>query len=113
MTRSFSFLISALLTRYSYAVDQSADALATEELLARKNYDAVLMDLNLRDGGIDFLRHTLERHPALKKKLIILTAHAYDARQLADVGFAAPLRKPVEINEVIDAVGKSIRGGRE
>ena len=106
-------LICALLARYSYAVDPATDAAATEELLARENYDAVLFDLNLPNGGVDFLRQTVQRYPALEKKLIVLTARADDARQLTGLRFAALLRKPVEIYELIETVQRCICGERE
>ncbi len=105
-------LISALLARYSYAVDQATDAAATEALLAH-DYDAVLLDLNLPDGGIDFLRQALQRCPKLEKKLIVLTSCADDARLVTDLRFAALLRKPVEIYELIETVQRCIRGERE
>jgi DNA-binding response OmpR family regulator len=105
-------LISALLTRYSYTVDQATDAAAAEELLAH-DYDAVLLDLDLPNAGFDFLRQALQRCPALEKKLIVLTSRADDARLMKDLRFAALLRKPVEIYELIETVQRCIRGERE
>ncbi|MGZ7080830.1 MAG: hypothetical protein ACXVJT_15560, partial [Thermoanaerobaculia bacterium] len=60
-----------------------------------------------------FLKRTIEKCPSIGKKLIVLTARAEDARDLADVPHAALLRKPVEINELIDTVQKCVLGGRE
>ena len=90
-----------------------ADATEAEELLTGRPYDAVLLDLNLPNGGAGFLRRMIGKRPGLAKKLIILTSLADDARLLADVPRAALLRKPVEIYELIETVHKCVLGERE
>jgi DNA-binding response OmpR family regulator len=106
-------LISALLHRYSYAVDRASNAAEAEERLSNQTYHAVLLDLNLRDGGSDFLRRMIAKFPSLGKKLIVLTARIDDARYLSDLPVAAILRKPVEIYELLETVNQCLRGERE
>ena len=103
-------LITHVLTRQSYTVHRSATVAEMETLLADEIYDAILVAPRIANGDGDFLARVTERHPGLKRKLIILAGSGDDAAASKDLGVCAVMRKPVEIYELIDTVHRCIHG---
>ena len=67
-------LISHILTRNSYVVHTTFDALEADDMLSRDQYDAILLDLKMPNGGVDFIRRIERSNPALLEKIIVVTA---------------------------------------
>lgn len=97
-------LISHILTRHSYVVHTTFDALEANEMLGRDDYDAVLLDLKMPNGGVDFIRRIEKSNPALLEKIIVVTAAVDEAVKVADLPLHAIVRKPFEIAALLDTV---------
>lgn len=97
-------LISHILTRHSYVVHTTFDALEADEMLSRDDYDAVLLDLKMPNGGVDFIRRIEKTNPALLEKIIVVTAAVDEALKVADLPLHAIVRKPFEIAALLDTV---------
>lgn len=97
-------LISHILTRGSYVVHTTLDALEADDLLASNEYDAVLLDLKMPNGGVDLIRRIEKRNPALLKKIIVVTGAIHELHKLAGMPLYAIIRKPFEINALLETV---------
>lgn len=97
-------LISHILTRHSYVVHTTFDTLEGEEMLARDEYDAILLDLKMPNGGVDFIRRIERTNPALLEKIIVVTAAVDEAVKVAGLPLHAIVRKPFEIGALLDTV---------
>ena len=97
-------LISHILTRNSYVVHTTFDALEADDMLRRDEYDAILLDLKMPNGGVDFIRRIERTNPALLEKIIVVTAAFYEASKVADLPLHAIVRKPFEIAALLDTV---------
>ncbi len=97
-------LISHILTRQSYMVHTTFDALEAGDMLSRDDYDAILLDLKMPNGGVDFIRKIEEQNPALLEKIIIVTAALDEAMKIADLPVHAIVRKPFEVGALVETV---------
>lgn len=97
-------LISHILTRHSYVVHTTLDALEADEMLQRDDYDAILLDLKMPNGGVELIRKLEERNPALLKKIIVVTGAMRDIPQLDGIPLCAVVKKPFEIAELVATV---------
>jgi DNA-binding NtrC family response regulator len=103
-------LISHILTRQSYTVRTTADAFSAEQLLQDGPWDAVLLDLKMPQGGVALIRRLAERDPAILRKIIVVTGAIDEARKVADLPLHAILRKPFELNSLVDVVRSCVDG---
>lgn len=97
-------LISHILTRHSYVVSTTFDALEADDMLSRGDFDAILLDLKMPNGGVDFIRRIEKNNPALLEKIIVVTAAVDEAVKVADLPLHAIVRKPFEIGALLDTV---------
>jgi DNA-binding response OmpR family regulator len=97
-------LISHILTRNSYVVHTTFDALEADDMLSRDQYDAILLDLKMPNGGVDFIRRIERSNPALLEKIIVVTAAFDEVVKVADLPLHAIVRKPFEIAALLDTV---------
>lgn len=99
-------LITALCSRMNVQVEWAADGEIAMTMLRRRHYDALLLDLMLpKQNGFEVLRELRSFSPAMLSRTIILTA-ASDAtlRDFDGGGSLVLLRKPFDIDDLIDAV---------
>ena len=97
-------LISHILTRNSYVVHTTFDALEADEMLTRDRYDAILLALQMPNGGVDFIRRIERTNPALLEKIIVVTAAFDEVLKVADLPLHAIVRKPFEIAALLETV---------
>jgi DNA-binding response OmpR family regulator len=98
-------LISHILTRNSYVVHTSFDALEVDEMLARGDYyDAILLDLKMPNGGVDLIRRIEARNPEILKKIIVVTGAMEEAARIAHLPLHAIVRKPFEVSALLETV---------
>ena len=109
-------LITALLQR-EFAIETASDGHAAIEQLKTRNYDAILLDLRMPQlDGFGVLDHLREHSPDLIKCVIIVSAALgpREVERLQDYDVAAVIRKPFEVEVLLDAVksctGKSSGG---
>ncbi|HEX6095540.1 MAG TPA: response regulator [Thermoanaerobaculia bacterium] len=99
-------LIAALCRRIGVDIDLAGDGAHALELIRRRPYSALLLDLMLpKMNGFELLREIRSCRPALLCRTIILTAVS-DAtlRDFDGGGTLALLRKPFDIADLIDAL---------
>lgn len=97
-------LISHILTRQSYVVHTTADALEAFDLLQREPYDAILLDLKMPVSGVDLIRMIETRNPELLRKIIVVTGALHEAQKVADLPLHATVKKPFEVASLIETV---------
>jgi DNA-binding response OmpR family regulator len=94
-------LIAHILNRQGYLVDVAGSAVEVESHLAANIPDAALLDAKLPGGGADWMRRCI---PDGEQRLIILSSGSFDA----DVPAAAILRKPIELNLLVETVAACV-----
>lgn len=97
-------LISHILTRHSYVVHTTFDALEADEMLARDQYDAILLDLKMPNGGVELIQRIENCNPDLLKKIIVVTGAVDEAKKVAHLPLHAIIRKPFEVSALVETV---------
>ena len=99
-------LIAHLLTRNSYLVHTTIDALEAEKMLQREPYDAALIDL--ANGGAEMIRRISDQQPAMMPRVIALTVNPEEARRLEPLGVCAVVKKPFVIDQLLETVASCV-----
>jgi DNA-binding response OmpR family regulator len=97
-------LISHILTRGSYTVHTTLDGLEADDMLSRNDYDAILLDLKMPNGGVELIRRIEQRNPDLLKKVIVVTGAMDELHKIAGKPLYAVVRKPFEIGALLETV---------
>jgi DNA-binding response OmpR family regulator len=97
-------LISHILTRHSYVVHTTFDALEADGMLARDEYDAILLDLKMPNGGVELLRRIESHKPELLPKIIVVTGAIEESAKIAHLPVHAIVRKPFEVTALLETV---------
>jgi len=96
-----------------YASEQAGTVADAIDAVGRDLPDLVLLDCNLPDGsGIDVLRAV--RKASLRTPVVMITAHASvgGAVEAMKEGSYDYLSKPIEMEEVIQTVGRALEAGQ-
>ena len=104
-------LISHILTRQSYFVETSVDALEADLMLQRVTYDALIVDAKVPNGGLDLIRRIAERDASFLRKTVLLTSTISDAAPVAHLPLGAIVKKPFEISDLVEVVQRAVVGG--
>ena len=73
--------------------------------------DAILLDLMMPDmDGAEFLRARRERPFVARVPVMVLTAHPFHHRLLDGLGATVVVRKPYNLDELLDAVERMCAG---
>ena len=104
-------MMSMMLSCYGYDVQHAADGLSGLQLAVRLHPGLALVDIGL--PGIDGyeVARRLRADPATRDmRLIALTGYglAEDRRRVLEAGFDLHLVKPVEIEQLIEAIGSGV-----
>ena len=99
-------LLKALLRRSAFSCDIVSDGDAALRRLRTSEYDAVLLDLMMPGTwGIDVIRSLQVERPEMVKRVIVITAASTAAlRNFDSEPVYALVRKPFDIDELIDTV---------
>ncbi len=97
-------LITHILTRSSYVVHTTLDALEADNLLDSNDYDAILLDLKMPGGGVELIRRIESRNPELLRKIIVVTAALDELPKIAGKPLFAVVRKPFEVDVLLETV---------
>ncbi len=97
-------LISHILARHSYVVHSTFDGVEADEMLSRNDYDAILLDLKMPNGGAELIRRIEQRNPALLRKIIVVTGALDELRKIEGVPVHAVVRNPFEVNNLLETV---------
>jgi CheY-like chemotaxis protein len=103
-----------ILQRLGYQADLAENGLAVLEALEHKNYDVILMDVQMPEmNGIDATRRIRSDLPSERQPHIIaLTADAFTGYQnecLAS-GMNAYITKPIRVDELVAALQEAKQG---
>ncbi|MDI1445450.1 response regulator [Polyangium sp. 6x1] len=102
---------SLLLQRLGYRVDIAANGLEVLEAVTRKEYDVVLMDVQMPDmDGLEATRRLRAPGPYQgKPRVIAMTANAMqeDRRECLAAGMDDFVSKPIRIEELVAALTRS------
>lgn len=105
-------LLSIRLEQSGYGVEAAENAAAALQMVQARRPDVVISDLRMEGmDGIGLLSALQERHPGLP--VIMLTAHGTipDAVLATQGGALAFLTKPVDKEELLQALDKALRVG--
>ena len=102
-------LVKILLRHDGFDVEAAANGRAAIDAIEKKDFDAVVLDLMMRDGsGEDVLRTLAVQRPDVKCVVVISASSAAKIAAVDETNVAAKLRKPFDINELIDAVRRCV-----
>lgn len=105
-----SRLLETILRSSGYEVTVAPDAEEGLRILGEGNVDLILLDLFLPGAdGIQFLRHRAEMEPERQPPVIVVSAtEDMDTLrpQLRELGAAMALKKPFDVQELLDGVGR-------
>ena len=122
-SRSFSVLVVdddpglqglflTLLARYGFAVTCAPNGRVAFDYLKRGSYSVILLDLMMPDvDGFELLDRLGRESPALLRRVIVMTGAAQPLVDEVDVSrIWGLMRKPFDINELIDATQRCAHG---
>ena len=102
-------LVETLLRREGFEVDSVASGNAAIASLTAKEYDAVVLDLMMRDGGgHDVLQTVAAQRPHAKCVVVISATSAANIESVGLDNVVAKLRKPFEIRDLLAAVHQCV-----
>jgi DNA-binding response OmpR family regulator len=107
-------ILQAALSQSGYEVGTASNGMEAIEKLRTEHYDLVITDWRMPGrGGMDVAREV--RNLGLRIPVLILTAEALEDHEslLQLVGANLALQKPLSLDELYDAVDKSLRGRKE
>lgn len=104
------------MLRDLYEVTGISDADEAERAIVTKNYDGILMDINLGadKSGIDLLGEARETNFNQSTPIVALTAYALpgDAERFLNYGFDAYLGKPFTKKQLLSRIEEMLANGR-
>ncbi len=106
---SIRSLLSTLLEREGFAVERAENGGMAIAALEEKTFDAVVLDLMMRDGsGQDVLEVLGTKRPHVKCVVVISATSAANIEAIDHASVQAKLRKPFDINDLLDAVRRCV-----
>jgi PAS domain S-box-containing protein len=103
-------LLADILVDVGYDVETARDGTRGLKLIEARTFDLVITDLGMTDvTGWDVARECRRRDPGMGVILITGWAASLDPLEVASHGIARTLRKPFEMDEVLEAVEEVIR----
>jgi signal transduction histidine kinase/HD-like signal output (HDOD) protein len=106
-------VLTETLTGRGFQVDTASDGVEALEKLQRRSYQVALLDLRMpRKHGLEVLATVKRSVPEMP---VIVISGVADERELASAkqaGAFACIKKPFEINSVIEAIRAAMKSGR-
>lgn len=100
-------LAIALLEKMGYQVDVVENGVAVLNILSRKNYDLILMDISMPEmDGYETTLRIIERYGAARPRIVAMTANALksDKEHALQVGMDDYLTKPIQITRLVEVL---------
>ena len=107
--QSIADLITEVLTDEGYSVRASLTVADARALIAEHRPDLVLLDLHMPGETGHTLVYDLNTDGLANISIVLMTADAEAAQELAIEGIDFWLLKPFDLDELIDCVAKYIR----
>ena len=111
--RAIQRLILRVLDREGYEIQTASNGQEAMTCIGSQDYDAVVMDLMMPGlSGFDVLARLRSEKPDVLKHLIVITAAAErETRKIPAADVCAIVRKPFDLQQLIDTVRKCADGG--
>lgn len=105
------------LTHYGYEVEEAYDGIQALEAVGAHKPDLILLDLKMpRMDGRTTIRKLREKEETRHIPIIVLSAHSVrdegDQAQMLGMGVRDFLKKPIQIEELVEEVKKYLGNGR-
>lgn len=103
------FMVSKVLAREGIEADCVGKIHSAREMIRKKDYEIVLLDLNLPDGnGFDLMPMIRKVHSG--SKIIIISAHdgTKETNRAKELGIEKFIKKPFSKYEIIQAIRETI-----
>lgn len=98
-------MVRSVLHREGFDVEEVAGGKDAIVRMAEKSYDAVVLDVMMRDGSGHEVLHVLaSTRPAVKCVVVVSAASSATIEALPDANVQAKLRKPFDIDELVRAI---------
>ena len=112
--RSLSRAVSTILQKNNYSVDCVENGQMALDYLEKDIYDAVIMDIMMPVmDGLTAAReiHATNRVDAAEIPIFAMTANAFydDVRQSKEAGMVEHLSKPIQEQELLDAIRRHVK----
>ena len=108
-------VITCMLKEKGYFVDIANNGLEVLKLYKKKNYDVILMDIQMpKMDGIEATKRIRQLEDDKKSvPIIALTAYALqgDRERFIELGMDEYLSKPIQMEELVDTIEKTAAGG--
>jgi signal transduction histidine kinase/HD-like signal output (HDOD) protein/ActR/RegA family two-component response regulator len=106
-------LISEALIEAGYEVEQANNGLAALQILRQTPVDLITLDIRMpRMDGMSVLRAVRQRQPGLPVVVITGLAQEDEIATARELGISAFIRKPFEMNELLDEIRKALHARR-
>jgi len=100
--------VESTLTSVGHDVQFTNEPREGLKLIREQNNDLVFLDLSMPEfSGIDIINNLAEDDTIKEKKIVVMTASAMDEEEfkhLVDLGVHSILRKPVDIDALLDKI---------
>jgi DNA-binding response OmpR family regulator len=101
-----------LILKKKFEVDLCDTRKSMYNLLSKKNYDVIVMDISLKGGtnGVDLIKELKRSTSNINIPIICLSAHAFyeDRFKAEDAGADVYLNKPIKSQTLINALDELI-----
>ena len=105
-------MVRSVLNREGFDVEEVGGGNDAIARLTEKRYDAVVLDVMMRDGsGQDVLHVLASSRPAVKCVVVVSAASAASIDAVPDANVLAKLRKPFDIGDLVRAVRRCVTAG--
>jgi diguanylate cyclase (GGDEF)-like protein len=104
-------LVSKLLERSGFVVDQAADGAAALELIDRESYGIIFLDIMMPlVNGFEVIDQLRRERPEMLPSVVVMTAIAPKAlERLATVPIGRIVAKPFDIHHIVAAANECLR----
>jgi len=100
--------LESTITSVGHDVQCANDPKVGLKLIREQKHDMVFLDLSMPEfSGVDIIENLIEDDIIKQKKIVIITASATNEKELQklmDSGVHSVLRKPVDIDTILDKI---------
>ncbi|MFZ0389975.1 MAG: response regulator [Calditrichia bacterium] len=93
-----------------HRVTTAENGLLAQEFFSRHSYDAAVVDVEMPEmNGLDLTKFMKEKNPDFPVVLITGYSHLYRPQDVLRLNVEAFLRKPINLNELINVINQITR----
>ncbi len=100
--------LGSICSNVGHDVQSTNEPKAGLKLIREQDYDLVFLDLSMPEiSGVDIVKELAKDGTIKEKKIVVMTASAAndeELKNLVDLGVHSVLRKPVDIDAILDKI---------